>query len=357
MTDVVGAGRTARRRATTWNHARTAVLVGLLGFSAAVWAVPRRAPGQQSGSHVSATSTTASAGVKTLPKVAVQAPQPKYVAPTLRDRIGRIWAPVYLNGKGPFRLVLDTGATQSAITAKVAHQLGIALNRSHPVLLHGVTGTAVVPTIRVRTLRIGDLQRDDVLLPIVPDALGGADGVLGTQGLIDKRIDIDFRRDFISIKRSHERPAPLGYVTIPLQIKQHHLLTTNARVGRIPVTAIIDTGSQTSIANLALRKALLKRRRHYHFSKDQVIDTTNTVVDGKGTAVPPIALGAIEIFGSHITTGDMHIFSIWHLTRKPAILIGMDALGMVNVLIIDYRMRELQILTRNAGFGPPIFEQ
>ena len=49
-------------------------------------------------------------------EVIVTAPEPRYVAPTLRDRIGRVWAPVYINGQGPLRLVLDTGASTSAVT-------------------------------------------------------------------------------------------------------------------------------------------------------------------------------------------------------------------------------------------------
>ena len=52
-----------------------------------------------------------SAPEQAITEIAVTAPEPRYVAPTLRDRLGRIWAPVYLNGKGPYRLVLDTGAT------------------------------------------------------------------------------------------------------------------------------------------------------------------------------------------------------------------------------------------------------
>ena len=48
------------------------------------------------------------------------APEPRYVAPTLRDRIGRVWAPVYINGQGPLRLVLDTGASASAVTVGTA---------------------------------------------------------------------------------------------------------------------------------------------------------------------------------------------------------------------------------------------
>ena len=45
--------------------------------------------------------------------------------PTRRDRIGRIWAPVEINGQGPFRLVLATGASHSALTPRLARTLGL----------------------------------------------------------------------------------------------------------------------------------------------------------------------------------------------------------------------------------------
>src|SRR5208282_6876110 len=61
-----------------------------------------------------------------LSEIIVSAPEPRFVAPTRRDKIGRIWAPVIINGKGPFRLVLDTGATRSAVNAEVAEAIGIA---------------------------------------------------------------------------------------------------------------------------------------------------------------------------------------------------------------------------------------
>ena len=74
--------------------------------------------------------------------VTVEAPEPRYVAPTLRDRIGRIWAPVYINGQGPFRLVLDSGATNSAIVRSVAERLGLPVVADKTVMLRGVTGNA-----------------------------------------------------------------------------------------------------------------------------------------------------------------------------------------------------------------------
>jgi hypothetical protein len=60
-------------------------------------------------------------------EVQVEAPEPRYVAPTLRDSIGRIWAPVLINGQGPFRLVLDTGASKSALLPRVARALSIQM--------------------------------------------------------------------------------------------------------------------------------------------------------------------------------------------------------------------------------------
>jgi len=44
-----------------------------------------------------------------------------------------------------------------------------------------------------------------------------------------------------------------------------------------------------------------------------------------------------------VTFGDIYIFRLWELDRQPAIVIGMDVLGQLDTLIIDYRLRELQL--------------
>src|SRR6185436_1327716 len=140
-------------------------------------------------------------------EVVVEAAQPRYVAPTLRDSIGRIWAPVFINGKGPFRLVLDTGATRSALLPRVARALQIPMQAA-TMRVHGVTGSSDVSTVDVQQLEVGDLLMKSSRLPIVPDVFGGADGVLGNEALGDKRIFIDFRKDRIEISTSHsERPG------------------------------------------------------------------------------------------------------------------------------------------------------
>jgi predicted aspartyl protease len=284
-----------------------------------------------------------------LQEVAVTALEPRYVAPTLRDRLGRIWAPVYLNGKGPFRLVLDTGASSSAITAKVASDLGLPLIGGGAMLLHGVTGSAIVPFVTVDTFLVGDLEAHDRALPIVPDALGGADGVLGTEGLQDKRIFIDFMHNRITIMRSHAQRAGFGYWTIPLVRTANGLLMTTAYVGDVRVKAIIDTGGQATVANPALLRALRSRELGQRLHKGSIIGATDDVQPGQDIPMPQLRLGPLTIQGSYMMVSDLHIFQLWKMTREPALLIGIDTLGLLDILVIDYKRMELQVQTRHNG--------
>ncbi len=279
-------------------------------------------------------------------EIMVTAPEPRYVAPTRRDRIGRIWAPVYINDKGPFRLVLDTGASRSCVTARVVTALGLVPDTSQTLRLQAVTGSATVPTIKVDSLLIGDLLVTGQRLPIIPDALGGAEGILGNEGLKDRRVFIDFRHDLITITHSHNRPAPPGFMTVPFKLERGRLLTVDAWMGRVRTKAIIDTGGQSTVGNLALRDALARRSLHGETSVDHIQGVTEEVQEGEGRRAPPIQFGPIDINTYRMTFADMKIFEYWKLTQEPTLLIGMDALGLLDTLIIDYRRNELQLRMR-----------
>jgi len=306
-----------------------------------------------SGSTLPAQAAPAAAAEEALSEVVIEAPEPVYVAPTLRDRIGRIWAPVRIDGKGPFRLVLDTGASHSAITAAVVSVLGLNAARPTNVVLHGVTGTAVVPAIHARSMEVGDLLIEPTTLPIVADAFGGAQGVLGREGLMDMRIFADFSADKLVISRSHRQHAPHGYTTIPLKISDEGLLAADVRIGSVRVQAIIDTGGQQSVGNLALRNALM-RRAPQDASAEDIIGVTLDLQRGTNVRVPPVRFGALILRNVRVTFGDMALFEHWNLQNRPTLLIGMDVLGLFDKLIIDYKMRELQVRMRTGYLGPQI---
>jgi predicted aspartyl protease len=273
--------------------------------------------------------------------IVVTAPEPRFVAPTRRDQIGRIWAPVTINGKGPFRLALDTGASRSGISASVADTLGLAPDTSHSVLLRGAMGSLAVPTVHVDSFEVGDVIETPATLPILPTALGGAEGVLGMEGFADKRVFIDFGRDVITITHSRRERAPRDFTSIPMERSPNNLLLIRALVGGVRVQAFIDTGAQATIGNQAMRAALV--RRHAEGAAAEVTDVTTESQNAEAFPCPPIELGGVHIRMSSIIYRDLPIFEHWHLSHEPALLIGMDALGLLEVFIIDYPRHELQL--------------
>jgi hypothetical protein len=60
-------------------------------------AVPRIAG--STAPEVSPPSLPVKDPIEQLTEIMVEAPEPRYVSPTRRDQIGRIWAPVMINGR------------------------------------------------------------------------------------------------------------------------------------------------------------------------------------------------------------------------------------------------------------------
>jgi hypothetical protein len=276
--------------------------------------------------------------------------EPRYVAPTRKDRIGRIWAPVKINGQGPYRLALATGASSSALTPRLADALGLSIDPKRTVVLRGATGTVSVPMVPVSSLEIGDLLVEPKRLPIIPDALGGADGVLGMDELKNMRIEIEFRRDRITIKRSKNERAPGQFEVIPVEFERGRLLVADAYMGGVPVKAIIDTGGQVTLGNMALRTALEERRKKdmLEGKLDEVIVATLDTQVGTRLETPTLRLGDVMIRNPAMTFADFEIFKYWRMTDEPAVLVGMNVIGLLDTMIIDYKRREVQVkLARN----------
>jgi predicted aspartyl protease len=72
-----------------------------------------------------ADSNVSTAGVP----VAADGAQPLTI-PTAADRSGRILARVFVNGRGPYRFMVDTGASHTALAASLLPELGISVDRT-----------------------------------------------------------------------------------------------------------------------------------------------------------------------------------------------------------------------------------
>lgn len=270
---------------------------------------------------------------------------PLYATPTRRDRAGRIVAPVEINGRGPFRFILDTGANRSAISAETVAALGLTVAEDALLGVHGVTGSAQLPSVEIASLRAGDFEFGGRQLPVLPPAVfGGTDGILGIDALQEARIEVDFARDRVTIRRSTGRRASYGYLVVRAERRHGGLLLVEGRVGRVPVKAILDTGAERSLGNEPLRAALaLSSNRPREAVTTTVVGATPQVAEGTSFVTPTITLGNAHLSNLVVTFGDLHVFGVWSLDEEPALLIGMDLLGRMQHIVIDYPLGEFHL--------------
>lgn len=260
-------------------------------------------------------------------------------------------APVLVNGRGPFRFVVDTGASRSALAPHVAAELGLVADPDHMVSLRGVTGVEQVPSVLVDEVRAGDLVMERQRLPLLrPSVFADADGILGTEGLEEMCLQVMFARDEVEI---HHRRCPrsrLKWLHVRAAMRENRLITVRARFGGKQITAIVDTGAESSLGNLALLNALDSGPQALRpAERATVTGATAHAVPGSVFVAPTISLGDMDITNLSVTFGDFEAFRIWQLEDTPALLLGMDVLGTVDGIKIDYRRQRIYILASGAG--------
>jgi predicted aspartyl protease len=249
-----------------------------------------------------------------------------------RDRVGRVIAPVSVNGQGPFRFIVDTGANRSALSRPLADQLSLAPVGTGEV--HSVSDVSIAPLVPRQTLRFEALALDAGVMPLLDrDVLGGADGLLGVDAMSGRRLLIDFERGCVEIAPSRGARTLRGWVSIRGELRFGNLVLINGAVERTRVRLLLDTGSASTLANEALHAALGQRARRRN---ERAFTAGDPLVLESAVFLPRIRLADIEIANVTAFTGDFHIFSIWDLDDEPALLIGMDVLSQAGALAIDY---------------------
>lgn len=300
-----------------------------------------------------ATSAPATA-LSAKPGATTVAPQPLspedllFACPTSLDHIGRVVASVMIDGRGPFRFIIDTGANHSTVSPRLASVLRLQPSVQQAIRVTGITGTADVASVPIDTLRAGDLIIANSRFPVIESPImAGADGILGAAGLRNVTLLVDFRHNKVSIMRSHGESVPFGFTRVWATRLEGGLLSIPGEVGDVPVKAIIDTGSAHTLGNLALYQALYAHERGKgKYMAADVYGATKQVGNGKLQMAPTIDLGAIKIGGVALVFGNFHIFQAWGLTDRPAMILGMDVLGTVNAFAIDFSRGELGVDSR-----------
>jgi predicted aspartyl protease len=111
-----------------------------------------------------------------------------------------VFVPVRVNGMGPYEFVLDTGSSNSSVDRSLVRRLGLPrTGQEHRV--QGVTGSGMVPIVKVRRWTIGGVPLRATSLAVVDLGMGVA-GLLGSDELRHfGSVTLDFQHDRIDFRR------------------------------------------------------------------------------------------------------------------------------------------------------------
>jgi Aspartyl protease len=250
----------------------------------------------------------------------------------------RLTVAVMLNGLGPFQFVVDSGADRSVLSQPLADRLNLA--RGADVMVHGVGGSLIAHTARIDRMTVGDARLSNVSLPVLPSGRVGADGLLGVDILEGRNVIMDFRNRKLEIRRSR---SPLDLVRLPREVsviaddRFGRLTVADCKVAGVRALAFIDSGGGISIGNMTLSRAIeTRRRRRDNAQPIQLITAAGEMTLGQFRIAPSVTLGDLRMTNVPLAFGDVHIFDLWRLNERPAILLGADILRLFSRVELDF---------------------
>jgi predicted aspartyl protease len=259
-------------------------------------------------------------------------------------RDDRLTVPVRVSGMGPFQFLVDTGADRTSISWELAGKLGLI--EGDKAQIHTVTGVSTVSTATVPDLQLTRKAVKIVDAPVLDSQNIGADGIIGVDSLRSQSVLFDFEKQTLSIVPSATPNFSDDPNVIVVQAvrKNGRLVFTDATANGHSLTVVIDTGAQISIGNQALREQLVGRGLVDPSQKVDLESVTGDLITGDYMFVRDLEIGGLTLKNLAIVFADAHTFKELNLDKRPALLLGMNAIRAFKKVSIDFASRKFRVV-------------
>ncbi|HYC95345.1 MAG TPA: retroviral-like aspartic protease family protein [Sphingomicrobium sp.] len=259
----------------------------------------------------------------------------------------RMTVEVKVNGRGPYRFLVDSGADTSVVGLRIARDLQLPLGT--PVTLHGMTASAIVDRVQVDHLQLGSSTIHELELPALREQDLGGEGMIGIDALVEQRLMMDFEKRVIKAEDARQ-PAQLldGEIVVRARRQRGQLILTQVRAAGLPLEAVVDTGSEITIGNLKLRDKLIKGNRD-KFVTVAATGVTGVTIDLQVARIGELKLGSVTLKNVPIAFADVPPFTVFGLEDEPALLLGTDLLETFRRVSLDFRSRKVRFQLRKCG--------
>lgn len=261
----------------------------------------------------------------------------------------RMTVPIRIDGSGPHPFVVDTGAERTVISNELARKLGLGPGR--PVRMHSMTGVNQVATAIIPHLQMSRKSMSGIHAPLLRETFIGASGILGTDTLASQRVEFDFSRQTMAIapSRMTRRREEPGTIVVTARSRFGRLILVDADLEGEKVIVVLDTGSDITIGNEALRRRLADKGKLKPTRPIPLISVTGGTFSADYTQIDRMRLGNVTISQMPIGFAEVHPFKQLDLSDRPAMLLGMDALELFARVSIDFPGKRVSFLLANGS--------
>ena len=264
---------------------------------------------------------------------------PVDIVRTTTDMFDRMTVPVRIGHKGgtagPFNFLVDTGSERTVLARDVAQKL--QLPTSGQGMLIGIAGTQAVDLVEVDEINLGRRSFYGLTAPLLEGPNIGADGIIGLDSLQEQRVLLDFDKKRMLIGDAATLGGNRGF-DIVVQARSGQLIMTNAIIDGVRTDIVIDTGSDTSIGNRALQRALARRRKS---ETTRLQSVTGQTITADISLARELKLGSMTMTNATLVFADTPAFAKLGLDKRPAMLMGMNQLRLFHRVAIDFSTKRI----------------
>jgi predicted aspartyl protease len=179
-----------------------------------------------------------------------------------------ILVPVYVEEKGPFQFILDTGSFRCLLSPELSASLGI--RKEAELQVTGIGGTMKISSAHVASLAVGSARRQNVEVAITDElsrfreaVQNRVDGVVGFNFLKDFRVLLDYQHNVLHLSpssaalrdESSERSATS--ISFKLASSEQPLLLLLLFVNGLgPFQFVVDSGTSRTTFSFELSRKL-----------------------------------------------------------------------------------------------------
>lgn len=256
---------------------------------------------------------------------------------TQDDFHSRMTVPVQIGAHGPYRFLIDTGSERTVLSRQIATEMGLSVVGSGVVV--GVAGSQAVELVDVDEISLGKRTYYTLSAPLLEKQHIGADGIVGLDSLQNQRVLIDFPKDTILIGDAASLGGSKGFeIVVNARRRSGQLIMTNAVVDGVHTDIVIDTGSDASVGNMALRNALSRRRKA---EQTVLYSVTGQQLSAELIMASTIQVSGLQLHNTFLAFADSPAFRRLGMVKRPAMLLGMAQLRMFKRVAIDFATRRI----------------